>query len=440
MTVLRAPAKLNLCLYLGATARRRAARAALALLPAAAGRPDRGRRGGGRGATRSSAPGSTGPNLVGVALEAMRARGWRAPAAAGGDREADPGRRRARRRQRRRGRGPAARRRARWAICRARGRARRRRALAARPRVRAGRRAPARWSSRCRRPGEFAVVLIPRRRRAVDGRRLRARPTRSGSGAARRSSTGSAGGCARPRAAGRRRSTTRSCSSTTSSRRRSRCARGSPRRWRRSTRSARRGRWSTGSGPTAVGLFEDLRRRRRGGGGAAAPIRERDRLGAAAAPIIGPLKLEGEKRSRWRLVVIAAIVVAGFVAFKLLRARHRRRAAARGPLARPRRLDLRARRRARLPRDGRLRRASSSPGETAVILGGAVAGQGETSIVITIAIVWFCAWAGDTTSFCIGTAARARLRAPPRAQGADHATSASSRSRATSRATAARRS
>jgi membrane protein DedA with SNARE-associated domain/membrane-associated phospholipid phosphatase len=43
------------------------------------------------------------------------------------------------------------------------------------------------------------------------------------------------------------------------------------------------------------------------------------------------------------------------------------------------------------------------PGETAVILGGAVAGQGETSIVITIAIVWFCAWLGDTTSFWIGT-------------------------------------
>ena len=42
------------------------------------------------------------------------------------------------------------------------------------------------------------------------------------------------------------------------------------------------------------------------------------------------------------------------------------------------------------------------PGETAVLLGGAVAGQGETSIVITIAIVWFCAWAGDTCSFMIG--------------------------------------
>ena len=42
------------------------------------------------------------------------------------------------------------------------------------------------------------------------------------------------------------------------------------------------------------------------------------------------------------------------------------------------------------------------PGETAVILGGAVAGQGETNVIITIAIVWFCAWAGDTTSFFIG--------------------------------------
>jgi membrane protein DedA with SNARE-associated domain/membrane-associated phospholipid phosphatase len=42
------------------------------------------------------------------------------------------------------------------------------------------------------------------------------------------------------------------------------------------------------------------------------------------------------------------------------------------------------------------------PGETAVLLGGAVAGQGQTSIVITIAIVWFCAWAGDTCSFLIG--------------------------------------
>jgi len=43
------------------------------------------------------------------------------------------------------------------------------------------------------------------------------------------------------------------------------------------------------------------------------------------------------------------------------------------------------------------------PGETAVIVAGAIAGQGETSVVITIALVWFSAWLGDTASFYIGT-------------------------------------
>ena len=43
------------------------------------------------------------------------------------------------------------------------------------------------------------------------------------------------------------------------------------------------------------------------------------------------------------------------------------------------------------------------PGETAVILAGAIAGSGTTSIVLTIAIVWFSAWLGDTASFYIGS-------------------------------------
>jgi membrane protein DedA with SNARE-associated domain/membrane-associated phospholipid phosphatase len=43
-----------------------------------------------------------------------------------------------------------------------------------------------------------------------------------------------------------------------------------------------------------------------------------------------------------------------------------------------------------------------APGETVVLLAGAVAGQGVTSIWVTISIVWFCAWAGDTASFLIG--------------------------------------
>ena len=113
------------------------------------------------------------------------------------------------------------------------------------------------------------------------------------------------------------------------------------------------------------------------------------------------MKLEGEKRSRWRLVGIAAIVVLGFVAYELF-----------APDIDVEKLleDI--------SRDlgdwtyaliGALAFLETGafvglifPGETAIILGGAVAGQGETSIVITIGVVWFCAWAGDTTSFWIG--------------------------------------
>ena len=43
-----------------------------------------------------------------------------------------------------------------------------------------------------------------------------------------------------------------------------------------------------------------------------------------------------------------------------------------------------------------------APGETFVILAGAVAGQGTTSLYLTIAIVWASAWAGDTASFMLG--------------------------------------
>jgi membrane protein DedA with SNARE-associated domain len=42
------------------------------------------------------------------------------------------------------------------------------------------------------------------------------------------------------------------------------------------------------------------------------------------------------------------------------------------------------------------------PGETTMLLGGAVAGQGEVDIYLLIAIAWFAAWLGDTTSFFIG--------------------------------------
>ncbi|HEX5763698.1 MAG TPA: bifunctional DedA family/phosphatase PAP2 family protein [Solirubrobacterales bacterium] len=42
------------------------------------------------------------------------------------------------------------------------------------------------------------------------------------------------------------------------------------------------------------------------------------------------------------------------------------------------------------------------PGETLLLVAGAVAGQGAIDVYILIAIAWFAAWAGDTTSFLIG--------------------------------------
>jgi undecaprenyl-diphosphatase len=42
------------------------------------------------------------------------------------------------------------------------------------------------------------------------------------------------------------------------------------------------------------------------------------------------------------------------------------------------------------------------PGETVMLLGGAVAGQGAIDIYLLIALAWFSAWLGDTTSFFLG--------------------------------------
>ena len=43
-----------------------------------------------------------------------------------------------------------------------------------------------------------------------------------------------------------------------------------------------------------------------------------------------------------------------------------------------------------------------APGETVVVLAGAVAGQGETSVLLTIALAWLGAFCGDTASFFLG--------------------------------------
>jgi membrane protein DedA with SNARE-associated domain/membrane-associated phospholipid phosphatase len=42
------------------------------------------------------------------------------------------------------------------------------------------------------------------------------------------------------------------------------------------------------------------------------------------------------------------------------------------------------------------------PGETVMLLGGAVAGQGAIDIYLLIGLAWFAAWLGDTTSFFLG--------------------------------------
>jgi membrane protein DedA with SNARE-associated domain/membrane-associated phospholipid phosphatase len=43
-----------------------------------------------------------------------------------------------------------------------------------------------------------------------------------------------------------------------------------------------------------------------------------------------------------------------------------------------------------------------APGETAMLLGGLVAGQGQIDVITLIAIAWACAVAGDLTSFALG--------------------------------------
>ncbi len=43
-----------------------------------------------------------------------------------------------------------------------------------------------------------------------------------------------------------------------------------------------------------------------------------------------------------------------------------------------------------------------APGETVILVGGVVAGQGQIDIVVLIAIVWACAVGGDLTSFFLG--------------------------------------
>ena len=324
-----------------------------------------------------SAPGVEGENLAELALAALRERGWAAPAAADRDREADPGRRRARRRQRRRGRGAAARR----------GRGRR-----------ACRSSRPSSAPTCPRSSIPALALVQRRRRAgraaarpgaARGRpaartaaasappRSSPRPTGSGSAATPASSTE----IARPAARGGRRRRLaarlrRSCSSTTSSRRRGRSAPeiGDALEALRDAGAghamldrlrADRGRALARASPPPSGVAERARARRRDrlrGGGA------RHEAAGQHSEGVGGSGRSGSRSAR--------AIVAGYVAFS----------------------------RARRPREGCSRTSPNTlgawtyllvgffafaetgafvgllvPGETVMILGGAVAGQGATT-------------------------------------------------------------
>ncbi len=64
-----------------------------------------------------------------------------------------------------------------------------------------------------------------------------------------------------------------------------------------------------------------------------------------------------------------------------------------------------------------------APGEFTVLLGGAVAGQGDISLPLILGITWLAAFLGDTVSFTLGLAARSRLPRQARRARADIRTS-----------------
>ena len=73
-----------------------------------------------------------------------------------------------------------------------------------------------------------------------------------------------------------------------------------------------------------------------------------------------------------------------------------------------------------------------APGETAVIVGGLVAGQGEISLLALIAIVWACCLLGDTVSYELGQPQGPRVAAPARQRGCRSPRTGSTRSRGSS--------
>ncbi len=147
----------------------------------------------------------------------------------------------------------------------------------------------------------------------------------------------------------------------------------------------------SGSGPTAFGRLRRRRHGRRGGGADRGRHPHGDRR----------MKHLREHKG---LVAVAVVVIVLIVLYNTGVIPHLPDIEGLiedvAQSARP--LDLPARRHHGVPRDGRRSSGSIAPGETTVIIGGVVAGQGEISLVFLIGLVWVCCVLGDTTSFFIG--------------------------------------
>lgn len=113
------------------------------------------------------------------------------------------------------------------------------------------------------------------------------------------------------------------------------------------------------------------------------------------------LRLEGEKADRARLIALVAVLAIGFVAFF----QFAERIDIEGWLE-----DIAGRLGNWIfPLVGAFAFLETgafvglvAPGETAVILGGALTAKGDQSVAMMIGVVWFAAWAGDGVSFWLG--------------------------------------
>ena len=189
---------------------------------------------------------------------------------------------------------------------------------------------------------------------------------------------------------------------------------------RRCARPARRTRWSPAPARpcSACSAAPTARRAREPPPATPRALRRRRRAGAELAAV-PPLKWTWLAR---RAVALAGWLIArrhkhGRAGSRSPAGRRRRRRAAdrlrRHPPAQPReadrgrrpgarQVDLPARRRARVPRDRRVPRASSRRARPRCSSAALVAGQGQISLCVLIAIVWACAVAGDLTSYTLG--------------------------------------